>query len=548
MPEPIRTGQAEHGSDYCTTTNEGFPVSRFVDGLFFVGALATVIYWISLTSDSWFFSDDWPLGHQAMSLRRILTPYNGHLSVIILAIYRALFEIFGFRTYLPWRILGATGIASVGVSVYLTSRRRIGTPLAILLGTVMLWPTGLTLEVAAINHYLALTAGIGCAYALNQTESRRNSLAILVLVTFSLASSGVGVPVALACLVFCACTRPCRHRVLAVLAPMAAWGIWWLTVAHTAGGVRATSVSQWIHSLLFNLKNTFVGLSFGSEIMAIPVAFLVLARLVQLTRRSLDEAANALAWLGALGVWLAGIAWTRPMAGETAYFRYTFVAMGFVVLALLPRRPLAVPAITTVSAARNWQATSVGIVALSTGIVIFTGIGSVRTGAQELNDFGAETRSVAAVVNLGPTAVPDNLRLSVNFYKGSVGQVRQVLDFYGGFTVTPEAEDKAVATLVQPVSVPPGNAASRCPSTTFPTRFSDGGLVLTSGAKPAVVLAKFKGTRWFQVTSIGAHQSVRLVIPSQFGDLMTWSTKPPGAPIRAGSVGTGGVTCIDGSP
>src|SRR5690606_17852700 len=78
--------------------------------------VATAAYFLRITGGSWFFVDEWSMALQLERPGGIIEPYNGHLSVSILSLYRVLLELFGF-SYLPYR--GAGGVALVGVPVAL---------------------------------------------------------------------------------------------------------------------------------------------------------------------------------------------------------------------------------------------------------------------------------------------------------------------------------------------------------------------------------------------------------------------------------------------
>ncbi len=53
--------------------------------------------------DLWFFSDDWNI-YADYHDGNLLTPFNGHLSLVPAGIYRVLFHTAGMGSYLPYRM------------------------------------------------------------------------------------------------------------------------------------------------------------------------------------------------------------------------------------------------------------------------------------------------------------------------------------------------------------------------------------------------------------------------------------------------------------
>ncbi len=54
---------------------------------------------------AWFDEWDWILHRRTGSLGSFLDSYNGHLSLVPVAIYRLLYATAGLRTYVPYRVL-----------------------------------------------------------------------------------------------------------------------------------------------------------------------------------------------------------------------------------------------------------------------------------------------------------------------------------------------------------------------------------------------------------------------------------------------------------
>ena len=177
-------------------------------------------YTIGLTGQSYYFADDWRLTLQAGTFAGLFKPYNDHLSVLILGVYRGVVELVGFD-YTPSRVLGFAVLFAVPLAYFLASRRRLGAFLAALLALPLIWyGRYIDLFSGSFNHYLALLGGIVCAAALNHdSDDRRADWMLAVGLAFALCSAGGGVAVAAACFVHNLMTRrgggggsPCSRR------------------------------------------------------------------------------------------------------------------------------------------------------------------------------------------------------------------------------------------------------------------------------------------------------------------------------------------------
>lgn len=294
-----------------------------------------------LTQRSWFYLDDWPLVLRGRHLGDFVQPYNSHLSVVLLAIYRAHMELFGFRTYLPLRVAGSLSLAAVPIGVFLALRQGRGPAVAALVALPLVWFRHMSLEPAALNLYLAAAFGAGCAWALGRPSSRRHDLTVAVMLTLSLCSAGGGSAVAVACLVFAACTRAPRRRWVAVLVPTATWVLWWLRYS---GGANPPITSDRLgasglaRSVATNLAGSFRQLALGNRAvgLVLAVAFVTWGVAV-VGRYGVAGGAALLAWSAALVAWWFGLALSRGKGADvTGQFRYAYVAATFVALALAP--------------------------------------------------------------------------------------------------------------------------------------------------------------------------------------------------------------------
>src|ERR1700761_6452390 len=76
-------------------------------GVLLVVTVAAFGWYLWLARRSWFIADDWDfLAHRsATSASDLFRPHNEHWSTVPILIWRALFQIFGVRTYTPYLVL-----------------------------------------------------------------------------------------------------------------------------------------------------------------------------------------------------------------------------------------------------------------------------------------------------------------------------------------------------------------------------------------------------------------------------------------------------------
>ena len=77
-----------------------------VDAAFGLLVVASFAAHLRMSKGFWYSYDDWPHALPGATLGDFLEPYNGHLSLSIIAVYRVSYTVFGFDNYLPWRIAG----------------------------------------------------------------------------------------------------------------------------------------------------------------------------------------------------------------------------------------------------------------------------------------------------------------------------------------------------------------------------------------------------------------------------------------------------------
>jgi hypothetical protein len=103
--------------------------------------IASGLLQLHLTRGSSFWADDWTwiTTRRANTVNAFLAPYNGHLSLVPIAIYRLMFAVFGIGSYLPYRIVVIALDLVVGALVFTYAKSRIGELVALLLAVSMLF-------------------------------------------------------------------------------------------------------------------------------------------------------------------------------------------------------------------------------------------------------------------------------------------------------------------------------------------------------------------------------------------------------------------------
>ena len=277
-------------------------------GLVVAGTWVAYFRW---TNGFGFVMDDWPLARRGWSPGDFLEPYNKHLSITIIAIYRSLYQVFGFDTYHPWRIVGITTLLAVPVALYLVFRTRAGPLIAALVASYFVWFPGTRLDPSQMNHFMAVLGGIVCAWALTRND-RKSDAVVAAALAFSLVAAGGGLAVIAGCVVHAACTRARFARWIAIVVPSGLWGIWFLAYSRNDADARLPlDTTDLIRKVCEGVLATFEALAFDNRILGVLLAIAFAIHLVWRIRQGLAAAANAIAWSTALLVWWAGLAYSR---------------------------------------------------------------------------------------------------------------------------------------------------------------------------------------------------------------------------------------------
>ena len=480
------------------------------------------------TSGYYFVSDELLMIQQASSASGFVTPYNGHLSLVVLAVLRALVEGFGFR-HEPFQVLAVAGVLAPPLALYVTTRPRLGRWLAGVLSLSLFAAGGLAFLPAEVNHHLALLGAIGCAWALEHPE--RSTGWLVASLCLSLSSAGGGVAVAVACIVHCACVRAPAPRWWAVIVPSGLWVAWSIASSDDVLSGSATTWSEVAETTWQVIGRSFVAL--GLHRLALGALALALFGLLggSLLQAGLRAAASWLAWTAALVVWALGITLERADNLDPAAFRYQYFAIGLILLAVVPRHPLP----SGVSRASLRLAPLVG-----TAVVLL--VGGLRLDAAAEAPDASEKHERASVLNrarfdiiqIDPPVVDDRRRLPFPMGGLTAGELRDLIRRYGA-PKAPQVDRQLVDEgVIVSSSVPRGPA--RCDALEEPALVVNASgprrLVLwTLDVDVRIEIRRFE-EEWLFVDELPVLEGRALSLPGLESDV-PWQVRADGACVRS---------------
>jgi hypothetical protein len=206
-----------------------------------LAAAGVLILHLTRGTTLWFDDWNWAL-YRRSGLDWLLRPYNEHLSLVPILVYRALFALAGIRSYEPYRVLITAGQLVCGTLVFWYARRRVGEYPALLAAVVILflgpgwqnflWPF-------QIAWLISLATGIGALLALDRDDGLGDGLTCALLL-ISLASSSVGVAITLGALAEIAWTRRSWRDAWIVAVPLGLYAIW--ALAYQGAGTSTNNV------------------------------------------------------------------------------------------------------------------------------------------------------------------------------------------------------------------------------------------------------------------------------------------------------------------
>jgi hypothetical protein len=484
--------------------------------------LATFAFYVYETRTTYFYADEWLLADRGRSLGDFLQPYNGHLSIVYIAVFRVLFQLFHLKHHLPFRLVGIASLCAVPLALHLTARRRIGAGAAGVLAVAVLWFRGVQLEAGALNHWLALAATVVVAAALLD-DRRRGDWVVFGALAFALCSAGGGIAAVGGAVVFLLCTRPHGRRWLAVLVPTAAWGVWWLVEGRGSAAVPESvqyDLGDTIRVSWEGVRSSFDGLVLGQRWAGLALTVLFGALLLWRLRRGPAHAANHLAWTAGLLVWWVGVISSRGALAQTDVFRYRFVGAVLIILAVLPTEPVA------------WRL-RVPPVPAAAGVLVVAALlaavnhDDVSAWAKQQRAFSRATRELVLVASVRP---PLALALPRGLGAVDIAAYRRAIELYGApqraTRQTIDGQLVRAGIRLEPVRF--AIRTSCRPQARTLTVGPQARLALTAPDRPVVVELRRFGDRFVRVGTIPAGQRRVLGLPG-LGSHESWQVRAVGA-------------------
>jgi hypothetical protein len=493
---------------------------RAVDVVFALVLVATMAVWFRLTRNTWFFLDEWALAGRGRSLGDFLEPYNGHLSVTYLAVYRAHMELFGFGSYTLLRVLGLVALASGPVLLYLTTRRALGPMAAAIAAIAVLWAEGVSLEPGAMNHSAVVACSVVAAWAARST-GRRADRWLLGALTLGFLTAGGMVATAAALVVGAALTRAGPRRWLAILVPAGLWAAWYVVQDRPPiPEEHRIDVGDALRLVVDGFAATLRGVAGGSALggaLLLVVLVAVAARQVRVHGR--PAVVSLVSWNVASVVWWLGLAQSRQGLADPETYRYRLLCSVFIVLSLVPAVPSPVRFGALGRGARWSVAVPAAAVAGVAAVLALANIDAARDAAQTLEAHGGSARRLWLVVSSEPPVVD----LGDEEIAGLGNQVQAHLvtlrDLYGPPGLDAAAVDQAVvdAGAIQ-VGLARAPDDGRCtPVDVLELETDD--VVVRAGPEPVELLVRRYGEVPVLVTTLPAG-STRVVRTSPLvGDL-----------------------------
>jgi len=313
--------------------------------LFFALALVAGVLALYFTRGTTLWLDDWQWAlYRRGGVHSLLTSYHGHLSLVPVLIYRALFATAGVSSYLPFRVLIVAGHLLCGLLVFEYSRRRVGAWLALVAAALILflgagwqdflWPF-------QIAWLVSLSSGIGALLLLERRQWIADASACLLLL-ISVGSSAVGVAILAGAIFDVAWTRRRWRDAWIVVVPVVLYGAWSIAYQDAtlvAGNVF--SLPRWTATAWAAVLGSLTGLSGqspGAEDagtvleFGIPLAVAGLALILWAAHRRPRLPPRAVTWaVAAVAFWILTDI-RKSFLGHPYESRYEYVGCVFVLL------------------------------------------------------------------------------------------------------------------------------------------------------------------------------------------------------------------------
>ena len=381
-------------------------LDRLASVLLGLAVVASGVLLYHLTRGTSFWGDDWAwiTTRRANTVGTFLSPYDGHLSVLPVVVYRLMFAVFGIDSYAPYRVLVVGFSLIVGLLAFAYARPRVGRFPAMIVATLVLfegsgWQD--TMWAFQIGWELALGLGVAALILLDRGR-RASDIAACALTFLSICSTSFGVAFAIGIAFDVAFTRRRWQDAWIPLIPLVLYAIWALHY-HPTGII-------WSEITLVpgNLVQTFAGATAGivglsgatplnptgtTLVFGVPLVIALAAVSVAAAtgRRFGARAASLIVILVIFSALTTlGRAFETPLVSRYVYPDCVLIALFAVELAR--GRPVT-------------RVVQAGVAVLALGAVI-SNIGVLRSAGAYLRQVGAGTEADVAALDLGRGSIP----------------------------------------------------------------------------------------------------------------------------------------------
>jgi hypothetical protein len=366
---------------------------------------AAAVFLLAVGDDFTFYVDQWDfmLERRGHGVDVFLDEQNGHLMAVPILVHKALFEVFGVESYLPFQLTAVVVQLAAAGLFFAIVRRRVDDALAVAFTVAVLffgpgWEP--LLSAVGMLNIIGLAAGLGMLLALD-AGSRRGDVVATVMLTISIASFSYGPMFAVAAAVDILLRPGAARRLWVPAIPLALYGMWELgwggeshtrwdnlpgvprSIADSASAVAVSLTGLYRHPGEAWVTNP-VDTTFGPP-LALALAGVVAYRLRGPARES--PRLWALVVLTLL-LWLS-IALVQDEGRTTESSRYLYPGGVFVLLIIAEL-------LKGVRLGRRGQAA----VAVWLAVVLVAGVGNLRWAADEFDEHARFTGTELAALEL----------------------------------------------------------------------------------------------------------------------------------------------------
>jgi hypothetical protein len=405
-PRRMRAGQTETRLRRLEVGLGRLDLDRIAMPVLGVTVLASGLLLYHLTRGSSFWGDDWLwiTTRRTNTVGTFLSPYNGHLSVLPIVIYRLMFDAFGINSYAPYRLLVIVFSLIIGLLTFAFARPRIGPFLAMLVATLVLfegpgWQD--TMWTFQIGWELAL--GLGMAALIMLDRHTRGADILACAFTFlSLCSTSFGVAFAIGVAVDVALTRRRWRDAWIPAIPLALYVIW--ALHYHPSGILWSAVTAIPGNLVQTLGGGLAGILGLSGVSALDATgtlltfgapLLVLLAVISVRRAAVRRfGVRAATLLVVLTVFSSlttlGRIFETPLVSRYIYPDCVLMALYCVQLA---------------RGVRPSRAIQLGLAVLAF-VAVLSNVGVLRSAGAYLRQTGDNTNADVAALDLGRGVIP----------------------------------------------------------------------------------------------------------------------------------------------